>query len=191
MRRSWRDSHECEADPLDAQLRYPEQAGDTVEGLDLGTAGNILARLREKKDVGESRCSRCRTEQDEIWRNSLRGSARNDSEMLREVADEHAHDDEAVELLALRGGLVCQADSSSGLPYIETMRLTTFTSRSCSQRSAPNMDSMAMYAFNVVVGSQLVTGLISQWLCPQGAGRRDDLSMLSRRGCMSALDIPP
>lgn len=87
-----------------------------MERLELLAARHILSGLGEEQDVGKSRRRRCCSEQDEEGRDAFRGAALNDSGVLRQVADEHAHHNETTRTSA--GGM--GPASSSLIPHTWT-----------------------------------------------------------------------
>jgi len=89
------DQHKGKTDPLHSELSDSQQTGNAVECLKLLAAGDILARLRQKKNICKSRRGRCCAQQDEIGGDALGGASLDDADVLREVADEHSYDDKA------------------------------------------------------------------------------------------------
>jgi hypothetical protein len=51
----------------------------------------------ECEDVDECERSRSRSKENEVWRDALRRASQNDTEVLREVADEDANYDDGCE----------------------------------------------------------------------------------------------
>ena len=85
-------SHKGEADPLHSQLGNAEQSGKTVERLQLLAAGYIIARLLEEQDVGEARRGGCGAQEDEVGRDAFGGAPGDNSDHLRQIADQEADD---------------------------------------------------------------------------------------------------
>ncbi len=77
----------------------PQQTGKTVEGFQLFAACNILARRRKEEDIRKSRGGARRAEEDEVRRYAFGGASRDDSNVLREVTNQHSDENDADEKL--------------------------------------------------------------------------------------------
>jgi len=80
---------------LNANLSNTKHARKAGEAVDFMTTRHVRPAGRQYQDVRKRTCSGCRSEQDEIWRQTKGRTPENDSTMLWKVGYEDADDDEA------------------------------------------------------------------------------------------------
>jgi len=91
----WIYSHHSEAEPLHTYLCNAQQASSTLECANSLAACDICPRCRKDQYIGESACSGCCAEENEVWGDALTGSSSYNSIMLWEIRYEDSKENEA------------------------------------------------------------------------------------------------
>ena len=121
--------HDCEAGPLHPDLRDAEYTCETCKPTDLSATCEVRSTSWENEYVCKGARSGRRSKEDEVWRQPERGTAVDDSDVLREVGYEDADKDEARRPLS---GPI-SATAALFRSYSETAKLVEFGEDKTSQ----------------------------------------------------------
>jgi hypothetical protein len=121
--------HDCEAGPLHPDLCDAEYTCEACEPTDFSAACEVRSTSWEDEYVGKGARSGRRSKQDEIWRQTERGTAVDDADVLREIGYEDADKDEARRPIS---GPISATAALFG-SYSETAKLVEFGEDKTSQ----------------------------------------------------------
>lgn len=86
--------HDSKTTPLHADLSDAQQSRHTGKLIDLLTACDVGTRSRQDQNICKRAGAACGAEEDKVWREAVAGSEADDADVLWEVGDENAQEDE-------------------------------------------------------------------------------------------------